>query len=323
MYRYILIGLLLISQVQTTQAGSPPVGTQFTYQGELIDGGSPANGVYDLNIFLYTSENGGSAIEAVAIDDIQINNGLINTEVDFGDLPFSGDERFLEVSIRAGDSTGGYTVLSPRTRINVTPYAIQSAFVENGTTPWNILAGGISYDDQVFVGNATPSGALMTVNSAIGEDPFRVRVSSGSKFTVFSNGGATIGTNSAAPSNGLLVQGQAQQSLFSHGFVKAGTVIGCGAGINGGSQRFFNNVNVTDFTTTQNGAAGGCTITVPFDISDAFFTVSAQETGGVNVFQTAVASCSAFSNTEIQCQLHLVQGSSTSLTNGVVQLMIY
>lgn len=108
-----------------------------------------------------------------------------------------------------------------------------------------------------------------------------------------------------------------------HGFVKAATSIQCGSGINGGSDSFFNNVNGNDFTTTQNGAAGGCSITVPFDISDAFFTVSAYAIGGVKVFQTVVASCSAFSSTQIQCQLQVVAGANTSLSNGVIQLTIY
>ena len=34
--------------------------TTFTYQGRLTDGGSPANGAYDLRFILYDAESGGA-----------------------------------------------------------------------------------------------------------------------------------------------------------------------------------------------------------------------------------------------------------------------
>lgn len=323
MKTFIILTTLLLVQSTQLQAGSPPVGTQFTYQAELLDNGSPANGEYDLVFRLFTDATGGLAIDLMALDNVVINQGLINANLDFGDLTFAGDQRYIEVSIRPSNSGDPFTALSPRSRINVTPYAIQAAFVENDSNPWVQLGDGITYGNKVYVGNATASNALMTVNSATGQTPFRVRISSGSKFTVFENGGATIGTNGQAPADGLLLQGPAHQGLSAHGFVKAAAVIGCGTGINGGSQRFFNNVNGSDFTSNANGASGGCLITVPFDISDAFVTVSAHESGGVAPFQTAVASCAPASSTELACQVHLIQGATTSLSNGILQLMVY
>ena len=128
-----LIMLLIAACTQTwVHAGSIPVGTQFTYQGELIDNGSPANGIYDLNIQLYNSVSGGALIDTNVLADIEVNNGLISGVLDFGDLPFSGEESYLQINVRPGNSTSAYEPLSPRQRINVTPYAIQSEFSENG-----------------------------------------------------------------------------------------------------------------------------------------------------------------------------------------------
>jgi hypothetical protein len=54
----ILLVSLLISASPPTQGAS--VGTAFTYQGRLTDGGTPANGTYDLRFRLF---NAPSAIE--------------------------------------------------------------------------------------------------------------------------------------------------------------------------------------------------------------------------------------------------------------------
>lgn len=316
--------LVTVSSQSWVYAGGADVGTQFTYQGELLDNGSPANGAYDLLIQLYASSNGGSPIDFVNIEDLQVDNGLINVELDYGDLPFDGDEKYLQINVRPGVSTGNLEPLIPRQRINVTPYAIQTEFTENGGSPWTEENSAISYTNKVFVGvQQTQTSGLLTVDSPLGESPFRVKINGSSKLYVLNNGGTALGANTTAPADGLRVEGDAQQSIAAHGFIKAATSIECGAGLNGGSLNYFNNVNGNDFTTTQNGAAGGCSITVPFDISNAFFTVSAHAIGGVNVFESVMASCSAFSNTQIQCQLQQIAGTTTSLSNGVVQMAIY
>jgi len=101
--------------------------TSFTYQGRLTDGGSPANGVYDLRFILYDAETGGAQIGSTAAkEDVTVTNGLFTTELDFGDTAFQGDARWLEISVRPGSGSGssGYTVLSPRQPVSPTPYAL-------------------------------------------------------------------------------------------------------------------------------------------------------------------------------------------------------
>ncbi len=157
-----IIMMILVALTQSwVHAGTVDVGTQFTYQGELLDNGSPADGLYDLSISLYNSLAGGSQVDQYFIDDIEINNGLLNATLDFGDAPFDGEEVYLEISIRPGNSNDVFETLSPRQRINATPYAIQAEFVDNSNALWSNDANGIFYTDgNVAIGRTSTQHKL-------------------------------------------------------------------------------------------------------------------------------------------------------------------
>ena len=97
--------------------------TGFTFQGRLTDGGSPANGVYDLNFYLYDALAGGSQVGPVqAIGDVTVTAGLFTVTLDFGNV-FHGAQYSLEIQVRPGTSAGAYTILSPREPISAVPNA--------------------------------------------------------------------------------------------------------------------------------------------------------------------------------------------------------
>ncbi|NUQ48152.1 MAG: hypothetical protein HUU22_19230, partial [Phycisphaerae bacterium] len=77
-----LAGLLLpgAAHAQT------PLGTAFTYQGQLKNSGSPANGTYDLEFSLYDGADGAAVLVAgpICVDDVQVVDGLFTAELDFG-----------------------------------------------------------------------------------------------------------------------------------------------------------------------------------------------------------------------------------------------
>lgn len=99
--------------------------TTFTYQGRLTDGGSPANGTYDLRFILYDAETGGSQVGSIVTrDDVTVANGLFSVELNFGATAFYGDARWLEIAVRPGSSTGTFTTLSPRQPVSPAPYAL-------------------------------------------------------------------------------------------------------------------------------------------------------------------------------------------------------
>lgn len=107
------------------------VGNSFSFQGRLTDGGNPANGNFDLRFIMFDAVSGGVAIgqpaalqtTGVLKDDVAVTNGAFAVELDFGDV-FNGDERWIEIAVRPGATTGTYTVLSPRLPVGATPYAL-------------------------------------------------------------------------------------------------------------------------------------------------------------------------------------------------------
>jgi len=112
--------LAILVAVAVTAA---PLGTEFTYQGVLSDGGVPAAGTFDFRFFLYDAEAGGSQVGAmVLVEDLVVADGRISTQLDFGSV-FDGTALWLEVGVRDGSSTGAYTVLSPRQELTAAPFA--------------------------------------------------------------------------------------------------------------------------------------------------------------------------------------------------------
>ncbi len=111
-------------------------GTTFTYQGSLTDGGVSANGEYDMQFSLYDALSAGSPVgSTITKADVTVTDGLFTVELDFGNV-FDGSALWLEISVRAGSSTGAYTTLSPRQALTATPYA-QFAL----GAPWDGLTG--------------------------------------------------------------------------------------------------------------------------------------------------------------------------------------
>lgn len=107
----------------------------FSYQGKLDQSGSPASGAFDLQFALFDA--GGVQIgSTISLDDVQVEEGLFSVELDFGVDAFAGGTgQELQISVREGASSGGFTVLLPRTPINTVPvaqYALNQEVKRNG-----------------------------------------------------------------------------------------------------------------------------------------------------------------------------------------------
>ena len=99
--------------------------TDFTYQGKLSDGASPANANYDFQFQLYDAALNGNLIGTQSLTDVVVANGIFTVKLNFGSQ-FNGVDRFLSISVKpAGGPT--YTLLNPRQQINSAPYSIRSA----------------------------------------------------------------------------------------------------------------------------------------------------------------------------------------------------
>jgi hypothetical protein len=114
-----------------------PVGSAFTYQGRLADGGNPANGPFDLRFTLFDAAAGGAPVGTpIALEAVAVAQGLFTVSLDFGAAAFGADARWLEVAARPGASTGAFTTLSGRQGLAPSPFAIRSE-----TAPWTGVSG--------------------------------------------------------------------------------------------------------------------------------------------------------------------------------------
>ena len=166
---------LSLAQVPEPQGSvgiqAAPVGTGFTYQGRLTDGGSPANGIYDFEFKLYDAASSGTQVGSTIIqDDVAVTDGLFTVELNFGSGIFTGDARWLEIGVRPGASAGAYTTLTPRQMLTPTPYALALPGLwtqQNATSP-NLIGG--------FSGNEVTAGVVGAAISGGGLSGFLNRV---------------------------------------------------------------------------------------------------------------------------------------------------
>lgn len=148
--------LVLGFLVCTSQfAGAEPMGTAFTYQGQLYDASYPANGKYDLAFKLYDASTGGSKMGTdVNAADVNVIDGYFTVELDFGSSVFDSNNRWLEIGVRQGyqNDPCAYISLSPRQKMTVTPYAIY-AESSNWNKLLNVPAGFADGNDDVGGGD--------------------------------------------------------------------------------------------------------------------------------------------------------------------------
>jgi hypothetical protein len=114
------------------RVSSAAIGTAFSYQGRLDDGGSPANGMYTFRFRLYASLTGTDQVgDTVIIEDKQVNDGLFSVQLDFGQV-FDGTALYLETAVRPAGEAGEYDVLSPRQPLSPAPYALHAVSIADG-----------------------------------------------------------------------------------------------------------------------------------------------------------------------------------------------
>ena len=104
-----------------------PLGTAFTYQGQLKQTGSPLNGTADFQFTLWDALSGPTQVAGpVPANNVAIANGLFTTQIDFGSNVFDGNARWLEIAVRSPGGSGSFTTLTPRQPLTAEPYSLQT-----------------------------------------------------------------------------------------------------------------------------------------------------------------------------------------------------
>lgn len=128
---------LLATTANIANAGG--LGSGIAFQGQLTDGGMPADGLYDMQFTLHSDSDANSPVaptqfyNGISLPSILVVNGLFTVDppLDFGASAFDGSGRWIELKVRTS-GVGPYTTLSPRTAVTPVPYAIYAANAPDG-----------------------------------------------------------------------------------------------------------------------------------------------------------------------------------------------
>ena len=163
----IVTWMLAVAGSAASALAQAPLGTAFTYQGRLVDGGSPATGSYDFQLVLFDAPGGGSPVGPTLVrEDVAVSDGLFTLTLDFGSSAFAGSARWLDVAVRLGASTGAFTPLAPRQPLTPSPNATFGA-----TAPWTgVLAKPAGFaddtDNDLLGGLTCANGQIAKFNGA-------------------------------------------------------------------------------------------------------------------------------------------------------------
>jgi hypothetical protein len=170
----VLIVATTSAQAQTA-APQAPLGSGFTYQGQLKDdAGNPVNATCDFRFTLWDDAETGAQIgaESNAVN-VTVAEGRFTAQVnaagEFGATAFTEDSRWLEIGVRCPAGSGEYTTLAPRQPLTPAPYASYAL-----GAPWSGLSGvpagfadGADNDTTYTAGTGlTLTGAEISVDFA-------------------------------------------------------------------------------------------------------------------------------------------------------------
>jgi len=142
----------------------------FTYQGELSESGSAADGAYDFRFRLFDAASGGAQVGSeVTVSAVAVSGGLFSVPLDFGPAALSGDRRWLEIRVRPAGG-GSYHTLSPRSEVTAAPYAWAAAVaLADSVGSASVIDGSLGSSDinagqvQRRVGATCPAGQSIRV----------------------------------------------------------------------------------------------------------------------------------------------------------------
>ena len=166
--RYFFVLLALLAGVNHAAAQGT---TAFTYQGQLRDGGTNANGTYTMIFKIYDAGTNGNQIGTAITNSPNLFNGLFSVNLDFGAGAFNGNARWLDITVTNGPTT---QTLWPRVQVLPSPYALFAAVaatVTNGAITGAQLAtnavGTTNIQNGAITSTQLAFGAVANSNLAV------------------------------------------------------------------------------------------------------------------------------------------------------------
>jgi hypothetical protein len=168
---------------QNTEQLSSPLGTAFTYQGQLKKNGVPIAASCLMAFRLYDQATTGNLIGSPITMTVPITNGLFTVQLDFGANVFAGEARWLGIQVQC-PADAAYVDLG-RQALTAAPYALYST--STGALQGRSIAGTAPGSGQVLKWNGS---AWSPADDAIGS-PGSGDISAVVAGTGLSGGGTT------------------------------------------------------------------------------------------------------------------------------------
>ena len=208
------LGIVCVSRATwaAEPAASSPLGTSFTYQGQLKGGSGLVDGQCDFQFSLWDSAEDltGQVGTIESVLALTVTNGLFTVPLDFGEDAFKGEARWLAVAVRCPAGGGPYHLLTPRQMLTAAPYALALPGLwtqQTSTTP-NLLGGyagnyaGPGVEGAVILGggqNGHPNRVQASYGSILGGE---YNIVSGKYGTISGGGSNTVRGFAAAIGGG-------------------------------------------------------------------------------------------------------------------------
>jgi hypothetical protein len=148
--QYFCILLALLAGIHQAAAQGT---TAFTYQGQLKDNGTNANGTYTMIFGLYNTSSGGFPVGSFITTSPTLVNGLFSVNLDFGNVFTNGSARWLDITIT--NSTAIQT-LSPRVQVLPTPYALYAASANSAAS----VVSGINITNAIVTNSVLANDVI-------------------------------------------------------------------------------------------------------------------------------------------------------------------
>jgi hypothetical protein len=196
------IGLVVLLSIA---AAAAPLGTEFTYQGELKLNGGPVGGSTDMKFSLWNAATNGAQVGPTLTFDgvggnpapVQVVLSLFTVALNFGPAPYNGDALWLDIQVRFPSGVGNYVPLTPRQKLTAAPYALYALsspgsglWTNSGSVTHNTVTGFVGINRAAAVTGNEYFGIQAPVNSGYGGMYIRTDGANGLPFYGYSAGGA-------------------------------------------------------------------------------------------------------------------------------------
>ncbi|MCH8913780.1 MAG: hypothetical protein IIA33_09465, partial [Planctomycetes bacterium] len=232
--RFVLQGAALFAVVVLAvcprAAAQAPMGTVFTYQGELTSGGVPVDEPLDgcdFEFTLWDADVDGSQVGPTLTPNALVADGRFTVALDFGPDIFIGDARFMEIAVCCPSPCVKFTTLSPRQELTPAPHALAlpGLYTQQTVTSPNLIGGFTANLVTPGVIGATIGGGGQTDSPNLITGNYG-SIGGGSSNTAGSNATVGGGSSNTANAGSSTIGGGVHNTTSGSGF----STIGGGSG---------------------------------------------------------------------------------------------